>query len=150
MTNNKFDELFGAPARKSESKLSQREMDLARSIQEVVEIVVLKMARHIHKVTGMKNLCLSGGVALNCVANGKILREGPFDDIWIQPASGDAGSALGAALITHYHVNNAPRKELILQRCKRLPTWVPNTTRNTLKIILRQIIFLMRKFQNLK
>ncbi|MBK6605132.1 MAG: carbamoyltransferase [Leptospiraceae bacterium] len=110
MTNKKFDQLFGAPARKPETKLAQREMDLARSIQEVVEIVVLKMAKHIHKTTGMKNLCLSGGVALNCVANGKILREGPFDDIWIQPASGDAGSALGAALITHYHVNNAPRK----------------------------------------
>lgn len=110
MTNEKFNTLFGGAPRKPETKLSQKEMNLARSIQEVIEIAVMKMARHIHKTTGMKNLCLSGGVALNCVANGKLLREGPFDDIWIQPASGDAGSALGAALIVNYHINNAPRK----------------------------------------
>ncbi len=110
MTNGKFDKLFGAPARKSESTLTQKEMDLARSIQEVIEIAVLKIARHIRKTTGMENLCLSGGVALNCVANGKLLRENIFKDIWIQPASGDAGSALGAAFISHYHYDNAPRK----------------------------------------
>jgi carbamoyltransferase len=110
MTNSKFDTLFGAPARKSESTLTQKEMDLARSIQEVIEIAVLKIARHIRKTTEMENLCLSGGVALNCVANGKLLRENIFKDIWIQPASGDAGSALGAAFIAHYHYDNAPRK----------------------------------------
>ncbi|MFQ5861882.1 MAG: carbamoyltransferase [Candidatus Brocadiales bacterium] len=98
MTNGKFDRLFGGPPRKAESKLTQREMDLARSIQEVTEEVILRMGRHIRKETGKKYLCLAGGVALNCVANGKLLREGIFDDIWIQPAAGDAGGALGAAL----------------------------------------------------
>jgi carbamoyltransferase len=110
MTNKKFDELFGAPPRKPESKLTQREMDLARSIQEVIEIAMIKIAKHVRKTTDEKYLCLSGGVALNCVANGKLLREKIFEDIWIQPASGDAGSALGAGLIAHYHVNNSPRK----------------------------------------
>ena len=102
MTNKKFDKLFGGPPRKPESKITQREMDLARSVQEVTEEVMLKMARHAHKITGQKNLCLSGGVALNCVGNGRILREGPFENIWVQPASGDAGSALGAALFVWY------------------------------------------------
>ena len=100
MTNQNFHELFGGPPRKPESRLTQREMDLARSIQSVVEEVVLSQGRYIHKETGEKYLCLSGGVALNCVANGRLLREGPFQNIWIQPASGDAGSALGAALFT--------------------------------------------------
>jgi len=98
MTNERFAELFGGPARRPESALTKREMDLARSVQEVTEEVVLKMGAHARKVTGERNLCLAGGVALNCVANGKLLREGIFDDIWIQPASGDAGGALGAAL----------------------------------------------------
>ncbi len=102
MTNKKFHKLFGSPPRKPESKLTQREMDLACSVQEVTEEVVLRMARHIHKETGQKYLCLAGGVALNCVANGKLLREGPYDDIWIQPAAGDAGAALGAALFVWY------------------------------------------------
>ena len=102
MTNEKFHKLFGGPPRKPESKLTQREMDLARSVQEVTEEVVLRMARHIHKETGQKYLCLAGGVALNCVANGKLLREGLYDDIWIQPAAGDAGAALGAALFAWY------------------------------------------------
>ena len=102
MTNKKFDQLFSGRPRKPESKITQREMDLARSVQEVTEEVMLKMAKHAHNVTGQKNLCLSGGVALNCVGNGKILREGPFENIWIQPASGDAGSALGAALFVWY------------------------------------------------
>jgi len=99
MTNKKFDKLFGGPPRKPESKLTQREMDLARSLQDVTEEIVLKMGNHIFKETGLKNLTLAGGVALNCVANGKLLREGPFENIWIQPAAGDAGGALGAALI---------------------------------------------------
>ena len=102
MTNGAFDKLFGGPARKPESKLTQREMDLARSVQEVTEEVMMRMARHVHRETGQRRLCLAGGVALNCVGNGKILREGPFEDIWIQPAAGDAGGALGAALFTWY------------------------------------------------
>ena len=104
MTNKKFDELFGAPPRERESELTQREMDLARSVQEVVEEVMFKMVRHIRKETGERNLCLAGGVALNCVANGKILAEKIFDRIWIQPAAGDAGGALGGALFAWHHV----------------------------------------------
>ena len=102
MTSEKFHRLFGGPPRKPESKLTQKEMDLARSIQVVTEEVMLKTARHIYQVTGERYLCLAGGVALNCVGNGRILRESPFDDIWIQPAAGDAGGALGAALFTWY------------------------------------------------
>ncbi len=109
MTNDKFDKLFGAPRRESESELTQREMDLARSIQEVTEIVMLRLANSLQKETGIKNLCLSGGVALNCVSNGRVLREGPFEKLWIQPAAGDAGSALGAALNVHYHYLDQPR-----------------------------------------
>jgi carbamoyltransferase len=102
MTNRKFNKLFGGPPRKPESDVTQRDMDLARSIQDVTEEVMLRMARHIHNETKQSNLCLAGGVALNCVGNGKILREGPFDNIWIQPAAGDAGGALGAALFVWY------------------------------------------------
>jgi carbamoyltransferase len=98
MTNGRFNKLFGGPPRKAESKLTQREMDLARSIQEVTEEAMLRMARHVYKMTGQKNLCLAGGVALNCVGNGRILREGPYDKVWIQPAAGDAGGAVGVAL----------------------------------------------------
>ncbi len=103
MTNGKFEKLFGGKAREPESKLTQKDMDLARSVQDVTEEIMLRMARHIKKETGMKKLSLAGGVALNCVANGKILKEGIFDDIWIQPAAGDSGGALGAALFTWYH-----------------------------------------------
>lgn len=102
MTNNKFAKLFGGPARKSETEIAQKEMDLARSIQAVTEEVVLRLARSIHKEQGGDALCLAGGVALNCVSNGRLLREGPFKNIWIQPAAGDAGGALGAALVTWY------------------------------------------------
>jgi carbamoyltransferase len=102
MTNKKFDKLFGGPPRVPETKLTQKEMDLARSLQDVTEEIVLKMGNHVFKETGFKNLCLAGGVALNCVANGKLLREGPFENIWIQPAAGDAGGALGAALVGWY------------------------------------------------
>ena len=109
MTNAKFDKLFGAPPREAESTLTQREMDLARSVQEVTEEAVLRMGRHVHKETGMKNLCMAGGVALNCVANGRLLREGPFEEIWIQPAAGDAGGALGAALSTWHQYYGKPR-----------------------------------------
>ena len=102
MTSKKFDKLFGGPPRKPESKLAQKEMDLARSLQDVTEEIVLKMGNHVHKETGLKNLTLAGGVALNCVANGRLLKEGPFENIWIQPAAGDAGGALGAALTAWY------------------------------------------------
>jgi len=103
MTSKKFEKVFGGPPRKPETLLTQRDMDLARSIQDVTEEVMLRMARHLCRETGEKNLCLAGGVSLNCVGNGKILREGPFKNIWIQPAAGDAGGALGAALFVWYH-----------------------------------------------
>jgi carbamoyltransferase len=108
MTSPHFDRLFGGPPRQPESQLTQREMDLARSVQEVTELAMLRMARHVHRETGMKNLCLAGGVALNCVANGRVLREGPFESIWIQPAAGDAGGALGAALALYHRYHNQP------------------------------------------
>jgi carbamoyltransferase len=104
MTNRKFDALFGGPPRRPEADLTQREMDLAASIQVVLEEVVIKLAKDAAKVTGQKNLCLAGGVALNCVANGKLLKENIFEKIWIQPAAGDAGGALGAALGA-YHLH---------------------------------------------
>lgn len=109
MINSRFEDLFGEPARKAESLLTQHHMDVARSIQEVTEEVMLRMARHVHRETGQRNLCLAGGVALNCVANGRILREGPFEDIWIQPAAGDAGGALGVALLLWHQHLGMPR-----------------------------------------
>jgi carbamoyltransferase len=109
MTNGAFDELFGGPARVPESKLTQREMDLARSVQVVCEEIMLRMARALHRDTGMENLCLAGGVALNCVANGRILREGPFKRLWIQPAAGDAGGALGVAQLIWHRYQQRPR-----------------------------------------
>ncbi len=109
MTNKRFDRLFGAPPRAPESQLGQREMDLAASVQVVCEEAMLRLARHAHDKTGMKNLCLAGGVALNCVANGRLLREGPFERIWVQPAAGDAGGAVGAALLAWYDGLGKPR-----------------------------------------
>lgn len=109
MTNERFDALFGGPARTAEGQLTQREMDLAASIQAVTEEVVIKLARGVRKSTGLRNLCLAGGVALNCVANGKLLRENIFDNIWVQPAAGDAGGALGAALAAYYMMCEQPR-----------------------------------------
>ena len=118
MTGSKLEALIGGPARKPESLLTQREMDLARSIQEVTEEVMLKMTAFAHKETGMRDLCLAGGVALNCVGNGRVLREGPFEQIWIQPAAGDAGGALGVAMsIWHRHLGK-PR-----QSAESLGTW---------------------------
>ena len=102
MTSPAFHALFGGPPRAAEGPITQREMDIASSIQRVTEEIVLRMARHVHARTGMRNLCMAGGVALNCVANGRLLREGPFERLWIQPAAGDAGGALGAALM-HWH-----------------------------------------------
>ena len=109
MTNRAFDQLFGGPPRKPETELTQRHMDLARSIQAVAEEAMLRLARHAKDLTGERHLCLAGGVALNCVGNGRILREGPFEKIWIQPAAGDAGGALGAALLGWYHYHKQRR-----------------------------------------
>ena len=110
MTGSRMETVLGGPARQPESPLTQREMDLARSIQDITEEVMLKMARQAHKQTGMRDLCMAGGVALNCVGNGRILREGPFEQVWVQPAAGDAGGALGVALsIWHKHLNK-PRQ----------------------------------------
>jgi carbamoyltransferase len=109
MTSRSFDRVFGGPPRQPESQLTQREMDLARSVQEVTEEIMLRLARSMHRETGMRHLCLAGGVALNCVGNGRLLREGPFDGIWIQPAAGDAGGALGAALNVWYQLQGSPR-----------------------------------------
>jgi carbamoyltransferase len=109
MTNDRFHDLFGGPARKPEEWMDQRHMDLAASIQKATEEIVLRLTRNIAAETGLPNLCLAGGVALNCVANGKVLCDGRFERLWIQPAAGDAGGALGAALAAHYQFNGAPR-----------------------------------------
>ncbi len=110
MTNGRFHKLFDGPPRKPETEITQREMNIARSIQAVTEEIVLRMARYTKKITGEKSLCLAGGVALNCVANGRILRENIFDGLWIQPAAGDAGGALGAALFAWHQIYNNPRQ----------------------------------------
>jgi carbamoyltransferase len=110
MTNAAFDELFGGPPRTPETNLTQKEMDLARSVQVVTEDIMLAMARSLHKETGLENLCLAGGVALNCVGNGRLLREGPFKRLWIQPAAGDAGGALGVAQLAWHRYLKKPRK----------------------------------------
>lgn len=110
MTSAKFHDLFAGPPRQPESRLTQKEMDLAASIQVICEEAVLNAARHAHKTTGMPSLVMAGGVALNCVANGRLLREGPFREMWIQPAAGDAGSALGAAYLVWHHTLNAARR----------------------------------------
>jgi carbamoyltransferase len=110
MTNRKFDDLFGGPARDPEQPLTQREIDLAASVQSVIEEAMLRLTRSLAQETGAKNLCLAGGVALNCVANGKVLRDGRFENIWIQPASGDAGGAVGAALAAYHVFLGQPRK----------------------------------------
>jgi carbamoyltransferase len=110
MTNRRFERLFDGPAREAESEITRREMDLARSIQAVTEEVVMRMARHAASTTGERNACLAGGVALNCVANGHLLREGPFERIWAQPAAGDAGGAVGAALFGWHQIAGGPRR----------------------------------------
>jgi carbamoyltransferase len=118
MTNSAFDKLFGSAPRKPEARITQKEMDLARSIQAITEEVMLKMTNYVHKETGMKKLCMAGGVALNCVANGRVLREVPFEDIWIQPAAGDAGGALGVALAIWHRYLAKPRVS-----AEQLGTW---------------------------
>ncbi len=122
MTSSKFGKLFGGPPRQPETPLTQREMDLAASVQVVTEEILLRMSRHVHTLTGEKNLCLAGGVALNCVANGRILRESPFEDLWIQPAAGDAGGALGAALfVWHQLLGKSRQTNPKRQRGRTLP-----------------------------
>jgi len=112
MSSRKLDRLFGGPPRRAESDITQREMDIAASIQAVTEEIMLRIARHAHEITGCRHLALAGGVALNCVGNGRILREGPFDRVWVQPASGDAGGALGTALFCWYQLLDNPRAAL--------------------------------------
>ncbi len=124
MTGKAFEELFGGPARVPESRLTQREMDLARSIQDVTEEIVLRMARHVRKETRARYLCLAGGVALNCVANGRLLKERVFDDLWVQPAAGDAGGAVGVALSIWHRYLGKPRES-----AERRGTWRPATGR---------------------
>ncbi|MCK7527355.1 MAG: hypothetical protein MZV64_62005 [Ignavibacteriales bacterium] len=119
MTNKKFNELFGGEPRVAETNLTQKEMDLARSVQEVTEEIMLRMARHVKKITGEKYLCLAGGVALNCVGNGKLLRSNIFDDIWIQPAAGDAGGAIGAAYIAYHQHANQPITKRTAEICRK-------------------------------
>ncbi|RJO65078.1 MAG: hypothetical protein C4523_16855 [Myxococcales bacterium] len=139
MTNGKFDALFGGPPRQQESKLTQKEMDLARSIQVVTEEAMLRSARYIHRLTGMRNLCLAGGVALNCVGNGRILREGPFKDMWIQPASGDAGGALGAATLIWHHYLDKPRAIKGKNRLQKATYLGPEYSRDEIKAFLDEI-----------
>ena len=109
MTNRKFSKLFGGPPRKPEEKVTQREMDMAASIQKVTEKIMLSIGKYVYEQTGLKSLCMAGGVALNCVGNGNLLREGPFDNIWVQPSAGDAGAALGAAMAIWHHYLDKPR-----------------------------------------
>jgi carbamoyltransferase len=123
MTGGRFEQLFGGPARQPETPLTQREMDLARSIQDITEEVMLKTARFAHRETGLPNLCLAGGVALNCVGNGRILREGPFDEIWIQPAAGDAGGAVGVAFSLWHRYLGKPRTS-----AQAVGTWRPQAS----------------------
>jgi len=116
MTNRRFERLFGGPPRRPDTEITEREMDMARSVQAVTEEIIMRMVRHVHRMTSQRYLCLAGGVALNCVANGKILREGPFEDIWIQPGAGDAGGALGVALFTWYrYLGNQRNAETALR-----------------------------------
>ncbi len=126
MTGGAFAKLFGGPAREPESKLTQREMDLARSIQDITEEVMMKMAAFAHRETGLPYLCMAGGVALNCVGNGKILRDGPFEEIWIQPAAGDAGGALGVALSLWHRYLGKPRES-----AERAGAWMPSSRART-------------------
>jgi carbamoyltransferase len=135
MTGRRFAELFGGPPRRPESPITQREMDLAASIQEVTEEIMLRVARHVHERTGMDHLCLAGGVALNCVGNGRILREGPFKKLWIQPAAGDAGGALGVAQFIWHQLLGNPRqvREHDSQRGSLLgPSFSPQAVREFL------------------
>jgi carbamoyltransferase len=143
MTNWKFDKLFGGPARKPESRLTRRDMNVARSIQVITEEIMCRMARHLQRQTGMKRLCMAGGVALNCVANGRILREGIFEDIWIQPAAGDAGGALGAALLVWHQYLGKPRQADGLHDTQQVSHLGPSYDKEEIRRFLqsRNIVF---------
>jgi len=138
MTNGKFDDLFGGSPRKPESLLTQRDMDLARSIQEVTEEVMLRLARSLHRETGAENLCLAGGVALNCVGNGRILREGPYEGLWIQPSAGDAGGAAGAALTAWHKLEAKERKADGVKDCMRASLLGPSYTNEEIEEFLKK------------
>ena len=139
-TNRKFDKLFGGPPREAEQRLTQREMDLAASVQVIIEEVVIKLGRGLREETGIGNLCLAGGVALNCVANGKLLRENIFDDIWVQPAAGDAGGALGAALTAYHIFKGQPRKALNGARDRMQGSYLgPDFTQDEIQNALTEI-----------
>jgi carbamoyltransferase len=137
MTNRRFARLFNGPPRKPETEITQREMDIAASIQAVTEEIILRMANHVYKETDQKYLCLAGGVALNCVANGRILREAPFDDIWIQPAAGDAGGALGAALSVWYRYLGQDRPDPNRSDSQQGSYLGPSFSNETVKIFLQ-------------
>ena len=148
MTNERFAKLFGGPPREPETEITQREMDIASSIQSVAEDVVMKMARHVYGETKQKNLCLAGGVALNCVANGRLLREGPFEDIWIQPAAGDAGGALGAALsVWHRYLGNE-RENLNGVDSQRGSYFGPSYSQETVKSFLDNNGYMYHEFDS--
>ena len=136
MTNARFDRLFGGPPREMETRLTQREMDLARSIQDVTEEVMLRLARTVHRETGADNLCLAGGVALNCVGNGRIQREGPFKGLWIQPAAGDAGGAIGAAQSAWYRLEGRARKTVPPEDSMRGALLGPSYTNEQIELFL--------------
>ncbi|MDD5449090.1 MAG: carbamoyltransferase [Candidatus Omnitrophica bacterium] len=138
MTNRRFDKLFGGPPRRPESKITQKDMDLARSIQVVTEEIMLRSARRVHKKTGKDNLCLAGGVALNCVGNGRILKDGPFKNIWIQPAAGDAGGALGTALFIWYQYLGNERKSNGVTDSQKASLLGPSFTDQEIEAFLKE------------
>jgi carbamoyltransferase len=145
MTSRKFENVFGGPPRKPESLITQRECDLSASIQKVTEEIMLRMARHLHRLTGSRNVCLAGGVALNCVGNGRLVRESPFENVWIQPASGDAGGALGAALFVWHQLLGNPRTP---QRPdgQRASLLGPEYTADETEVLLRERKAVYRRF----
>jgi carbamoyltransferase len=137
MTNRRFDRLFGGPPRKPDTEITRREMDMARSVQAVAEEIIMRMVRHVHRMTRQRYLCLAGGVALNCVANGRVLREGPFEDIWIQPGAGDAGGALGVALFTWYRYLGNERKAATAARLQKASYLGPSFSDEAIEAFLR-------------
>ncbi len=148
MTHGRFARLFGGPPRPPDGPITQREMDLAASIQKVTEKVMLRMARHAHEVTGAPYLVLAGGVALNCVGNGRILREGPFRELWIQPAAGDAGGALGAALFVHHQLLGATRSADGMRDAQQGSLLGPAFDNGTIEALLRREGIAARRFED--
>jgi len=147
MTSAKMDGLFGGPPRRAETDITQREMDIAASIQAVTEEIVLKIANYAHELTGAKNLTMAGGVALNCVANGRILRESPFEQLWIQPAAGDAGGALGAALFTWHELLDKPR-EVVAQDSQFGSLLGPRYSNNEIREYLESVEAVYHYYEN--